>query len=236
MAEERRVLRAAGRRRRALRRKLELARRYAWWREELRVVLTRTNRITRRTFLALGERWAERGLIAHPDDVFWMKAGEVTAVLDGRLELAGLAAQVPARRRHADRFRRWHPPDTLGAAPRAVTAPAVTGRALAGTACSPGIAEGPVCVLRSLDQAPTVRPGSILVLEYSNPGWTPVYTVAAGLVTEEGGLLSHGSIVARERGLPAVIQVRDATRLLIDGQRVRIDGDRGSVLVLDETQ
>jgi pyruvate,water dikinase len=117
-----------------------------------------------------------------------------------------------------------------------VTAPAVTGRALAGTACSPGIAEGPVCVLRSLDQAPTVRPGSILVLEYSNPGWTPVYTVAAGLVTEEGGLLSHGSIVARERGLPAVIQVRDATRLLIDGQRVRIDGDRGSVLVLDETQ
>ncbi len=91
-----------------------------------------------------------------------------------------------------------------------------------------------MCVLRSLDQAPGVTPGSILVLEYSNPGWTPVYTVAAGLVTEEGGLLSHGSIVARERGLPAVIQVRDATRLLHDGQRVRIDGDRGSVLVLEE--
>jgi pyruvate,water dikinase len=231
--EEARVLRAAGRRRRALRRKLERARRYAWWREELRVVLTRTNRLTRRAFLALGERWAERGLIDSADDVFWMKAGEVTAVLDGRRDLAELAAAVPARRRHADRFRRWHPPETLGARPREAALPAGAARALAGTACSPGVAEGPVCVLRSLEQAPAVRPGSILVLEYSNPGWTPVYNVAAGLVTEEGGLLSHGSIVARERGLPAVIQVRDATRLLSDGQRIRIDGDRGSVVVLE---
>ena len=74
------------------------------------------------------------------------------------------------------------------------------------------------------------------MLEYSNPGWTPVYALAGGLVTEEGGLLSHGSIVARERGLPAVIQVRDATHLLHDGQRVRVDGDRGSVMVLDENE
>ena len=173
-------------------------------------------------------------MIQQPDDVFWLTAPELEAALDDRDALSRLASEVPRRRRHADRFRRWRPPETLGAPPRASAAPAGAARSLAGTACSSGVAEGPVCVLRSLDQAPSVRPGSILVLEYSNPGWTPVYTVAAGLVTEEGGLLSHGSIVARERGLPAVIQVRDATRLLRDGQRVRIDGDRGSVLVLDE--
>jgi pyruvate,water dikinase len=156
-------------------------------------------------------------------------------VLDGRLELSQIAPQVPRRRRHADRFRRWRPPETLGAPPHDHSqAGHAETRSFEGTPCSPGIAEGPVCVLRSLADAPRARPGSILVLEYSNPGWTPVYTVAAGLVTEEGGLLSHGSIVARERGLPAVIQVRDATRLLRDGQRVRVDGDRGSVLVLDE--
>ena len=233
--EQRRVLAAAGRRRRALRRRLLRARRYAWWREELREVLMRTNRLTRRAFLALGERWARRGLIARPDDVFWITAAEVMAVLDGRLELSQLAPQVPRRRRHADRFRRWRPPETLGAPPHDHSqAGHAETRSFEGTPCSPGIAEGPVCVLRSLADAPRARPGSILVLEYSNPGWTPVYTVAAGLVTEEGGLLSHGSIVARERGLPAVIQVRDATRLLRDGQRVRVDGDRGSVLVLDE--
>jgi pyruvate,water dikinase len=235
-AEERRVLGATAWRARSVRRKVVLARRYAWWREELREVLMRTNRLTRRAFLSLGERWAARGQIARPDDVFWMTAGEVVEVLDGRLDLSYLAMQVPRRRRHADRFRRWRPPDTLGAPPRdGRPGPAGT-RSLAGTACSSGVAEGPVCILRSLEEAPKARPGSILVLEYSNPGWTPVYTVAAGLVTEEGGLLSHGSIVARERGLPAVIQVRDATRLLHDGQRVRVDGDRGSVMVLDENE
>lgn len=232
--EERRVLSAAPWRARSIRRKIALARRYAWWREELREVLMRTNRLTRRAFLSLGERWAARRLIASPDDVFWMTAGEVTAVLDGDLELSSLGVQVSRRRRHGDRFRRWRPPDTLGAPARAGRSATTEARSLAGTACSSGVAEGPVCILRSLEEAPKARPGSILVLEYSNPGWTPVYAVAAGLVTEEGGLLSHGSIVARERGLPAVIQVRDATRLLRDGQRVRVDGDRGSVLVLDE--
>ena len=234
--EERRVLRAAAWRAPSIRRKIALAREYAWWREELREVLMRTNRLTRRTFVALGGRWAASGLIARPDDVFWITAAEVTAVFDGRLEPEQLARQVPRRRRHADRFRGWRPPDTLGAPPRGRVAEAGDMSALAGTACSPGVAEGPVCVLRSLEEAPKARPGSILVLEYSNPGWTPVYTVAAGLVTEEGGLLSHGSIVARERGLPAVIQVRDATRVLRDGQRVRVDGDRGSVVVLSDSK
>jgi pyruvate,water dikinase len=233
--EERRVLGAAGRRARSVRRKIALARAYAWWREELREVLMRTNRLTRRAFLSLGGRWAERGLVAEPDDIFWMTAHEVVGVLDGRLDLALLAREVPRRRRHADRFRNWHPPDTLGAPPREPGGLPPNARSLRGTPCSAGVAEGPVCVLRTLEEAPKAAPGAILVLEYSNPGWTPIYAVAAGLVTEEGGLLSHGSIVARERGLPAVIQVRDATHLLHDGQRVRVDGDRGSVLVLDET-
>ena len=232
--EEHRVLTAAGRRRRSMRRKILLARRYAWWREELREVLMRTNRLTRRAFLTLGRRWADRGLLHSADDIFWLTATEVTGVLSGRLDVGRIAADVPARRRHADRFRRWRPPETLGVASSAVAPRTEGSRALTGTACSSGVVEGRVCVLRSLEQATKVTPGSILVLEYSNPGWTPVYTVAAGLVTEEGGLLSHGSIIARERGLPAVIQVRDATRLLRDGQRVRVDGDRGSVLILGE--
>ena len=127
-------------------------------------------------------------------------------MLDGERDLSRLAAQVPARAATPTAFAAGAPrrrSELLRVPPR----PAPRVARSPGTACSSGVAEGPVCVLRSLDQAPSVRPGSILVLEYSNPGWTPVYTVAAGLVTEEGGLLSHGSIVARERGLPAVIQV-----------------------------
>ena len=157
--EERRVLAASAWRARSVRRKVVLARRYAWWREELREVLMRTNRLTRRAFLSLGERWAARGLIARPDDVFWMTAGEVVEVLDGRLDLSYLAMQVPRRRRHADRFRRWRPPDTLGAPPGAGRSGTTGARLLAGTACSSGVAEGPVCILRSLEEAPKARAG-----------------------------------------------------------------------------
>jgi phosphohistidine swiveling domain-containing protein len=237
LEEEQRLAAVAGWRAPSLRRKAARARRYAWWREELRDVLARTNRLTRRAFLAQGERWAVRRILERPEDVFWLEAGEVVAVLDGELDPTAAAARVEPRRRHADRFRRWQPPETLGAPSAERRAPSKENSdgsgVLRGTPCSTGVAEGPGAVLRSLEDAPGIQPGSILVLEYSNPGWTPVYTVAAGLITEEGGLLSHGSIVARERGLPAVIQVHRATELLRDGVQVRIDGDRGTVTVLD---
>jgi pyruvate,water dikinase len=238
-AEEERLARAARLRARAVRRKAATARLYAWWREELRDVLARTNRLTRRAFLAQGRRWAERGVLADETDVFWLKAREVVGVLERTLEPAEAAARVGPRRRHAARFRNWRPPEALGAATAGGdnrTPPDEPSGVLRGTPCSAGSAEGPVAVLRSLSDAPSVEPGSVLVLEYSNPGWTPVYAIAAALVTEEGGLLSHGSIVARERGLPAVIQVPGATSIMRDGERVRVDGDRGTVTLLDRVE
>jgi pyruvate,water dikinase len=235
-AEQERLIDAAGWRAGSLRRKARRARLYAWWREELREVLARTNRLTRRAFCAQGSRWAERGILDQPQDVFWLEAREIVAVLEGELELAAATARVAPRRRHSERFHRWEPPETLGVPAYERSAPDQEPdgtTVLRGTPCSTGVVEGPVALLRSLEDAPRVSHGSILVLQYSNPGWTPVYTVAAGLVTEEGGLLSHGSIVARERGLPAVIQVPRATKLLHDGDRVRLDGDRGTVTLLD---
>jgi rifampicin phosphotransferase len=102
---------------------------------------------------------------------------------------------------------------------------------LVGEAVSPGIAEGRVRVILDPHGA-RLEPGEILVCPSTNPGWTPLFLIASALVMEIGGLMTHGSIVAREYGIPAVVGVHQATTLLKDGQQIRVDGNNGRVYVL----
>jgi phosphoenolpyruvate synthase/pyruvate phosphate dikinase len=97
-----------------------------------------------------------------------------------------------------------------------------------GLGVSRGVVTGPVRILRALDPE-ALRPGEILVARATDPGWTPLFHRAGGLVTELGGMLSHGAVVARELGLPAVVNLPGATRLLRDGVVVTVDGGRGIV-------
>ena len=100
-----------------------------------------------------------------------------------------------------------------------------------GMGVSPGVAEGPVRVVRD-PRSEQLRPGEILVCAGTDPAWTPLFLTAAGLVTEVGGLMTHGSVVAREYGIPAVVGVHEATTRLTDGQRIRIDGTSGAIEIL----
>ena len=106
---------------------------------------------------------------------------------------------------------------------------------LVGDAVSPGVVEGRVRVVRS-PQGVRLEPGEILVCPATDPGWTPLFLTAGGLVMELGGLITHGSVVAREYGIPAVVGVDRATTRLHTGQRVRVDGNLGRVTLLEETQ
>jgi pyruvate,water dikinase len=103
---------------------------------------------------------------------------------------------------------------------------------LIGDGVSPGIAEGPVRVVLS-PHGVRLNAGEILVCRATDPGWTPLFLTAGGLVMEMGGLVTHGSVVAREYGIPAVVGVEEVTRRLRTGQRVQIDGSAGRVRVLD---
>lgn len=87
--------------------------------------------------------------------------------------------------------------------------------------------------VRELGDAERLEKGEILVAPYTNPGWTPLFNLAAGIVTEEGGLISHGAIMAREYGIPTVLQIRGATKIFQDGQTLCVDGDRGVVEILE---
>ena len=91
--------------------------------------------------------------------------------------------------------------------------------------------EGRARVLVQVDQA-VIEAGDILVTRYTDPSWTPLFVSIAGLVTEVGGLMTHGAVIAREYGLPAVVGVEHATRLIRDGQRIRVHGTEGYVEIL----
>ncbi len=103
--------------------------------------------------------------------------------------------------------------------------------ALVGTPVSPGVYEGPVRVVEHA-QGARLEPGEVLVAATTDPGWTPLFLTAGALVMEVGGVMSHGSVVAREYGIPAVVGITDATRRLRTGERVRVSGDDGSVVRL----
>ena len=105
--------------------------------------------------------------------------------------------------------------------------------ALVGLPVSAGTIEGRARVILNIENA-DLESGDILVTTYTDPGWTPLFVGIKGVVTEVGGLMTHGAVIAREYGLPAVVGVERATRLLRDGQRIRVNGTEGYVEILPE--
>jgi pyruvate,water dikinase len=102
---------------------------------------------------------------------------------------------------------------------------------LRGFAVSPGRVSAPASVIRSPDDFAQMEPGTILVCPTTTPAWTPLFSQAKGLVTDIGGVLAHGSIVAREFCIPAVLGTGEASKRIHHGQRITVDGDRGLVLL-----
>ena len=192
--------------------------------------------ILRRAALEAGRRLKERGLLRDPNEVFFLRLEELAPALRGEAAL-DVPAVVAARKAEQERLRRFEPPPVVVGEYRPArfeqADPIPQKHTLVGVAVSPGVVTGKARVILELDPADRVEPGEILVAPFTDPGWTPYFLAAAGVVVDVGGLLSHGSVVAREYGLPAVVNVGPATRLIQTGQRLQVDGDRGVVTILD---
>jgi pyruvate,water dikinase len=190
----------------------------------------------RRQLLAAGAELRERGVLDRADDIMFLDFREALAATASGGEFR---ERIAARRAEYDReMRRRSVPGLLlsdGTNPEALGsgAPAADGT-LVGMAAAPGTATGPARVI--LDPAGAhVEPGEILVAPTTDPGWTPLFMTAGGLVTETGAAMAHGPTVAREYGIPAVICVRDATQLIATGDVITIDGAAGTVTVAPGT-
>lgn len=178
---------------------------------------------------------AAAGRLEAVEDVWFLRYPELEA-LAASPEALDARSLVQERKRAYERARHLRPPLVLcsdGEAPTLPRPSSLPAGALGGLGASTGVVEGLARVV--LDPASeTLHQGEILVAPYTDPGWTPLFTHAAGLVCDVGGMMTHGSVIAREYGIPAVVGVGDGTRRLRTGQRLRVDGGRGIVEVLEE--
>ncbi|OUL28462.1 glycerol-3-phosphate acyltransferase [Nostoc sp. 106C] len=187
------------------------------------------------SFVALEQIWLKSGLLRETGDIFFLELDEIgnlVAAADSEFRNQ-LQKLVQKRRSQFDQDSEINQVPLLvyGHTPPHPLAPSAlySDQTLQGIPASHGQAEGRVKVLRNLQNIPEINKETILVVPYTDSAWAPLLVRAGGLIAEAGGRLSHGAIVAREYGIPAIMDVRGATWLLQDGQRVRIDGSRGIV-------
>lgn len=198
----------------------------------------------RHVVLAAGELLRQNGTVDAPEDLFFLTAAELDELLAGQSMFPRHIRDLIARRQqwHRD-LSRLAPPDhfTLAAgsywgdgreSPSAVAPQAPDGRRLQGAAACGGRVTAGAVVLQSAAQGHTLQEGDILVTRQTDPGWASVFFLVRGLVVERGGMLSHGAIIAREYGIPAVIGVAGATQAIRTGNRLCVDGDHGVVDIL----
>jgi pyruvate,water dikinase len=204
-------------------------------REELRSETGAAMFHVRTVLLEAGRRLEERGRLAAREDLWDLDIGELgRALRDPRFDAAGAVARERGRRaawRRIEVPNRFRSEDVPGFRylPHAGGAPALR---LAGTGISPGLAEGRSRRLETPEDGAALEAGEILVAHTTDPGWTPLFARAGGILVEMGGTLSHAGIVAREFGIPCVSNVEGIMRRIRDGQLLRIDGTRGEVEVL----
>lgn len=190
------------------------------------------------SFVALEKLWLQSGLLSETGDIFFLEFAEIRRIVEqnDRALIERLPGLIRTRRSQLEQdhqlttvpfvFYGNEPPPPLNVSDRSST------QQLQGIGASPGIVEARVKILRNWQTFPEIDRNTIIVVPYTDSGWAPLLARAGGLIAEVGGRLSHGAIVAREYGIPAVMDVSNVTRILAEGQRVRIDGSRGIVEIL----
>jgi pyruvate,water dikinase len=183
----------------------------------------------RALYLEVGRRMVARGVLEKQEDFFFLSIPEIERIATGELGVTWVREQIPKRRLEFARHMRANPPLVVRSDGKPVVKPTAAGPILRGTPVSWGTAKGPARILLDPSDGALLQRGEILVAPFTDPGWTPLFLTAGALVMEIGGIMSHGAVVAREYGIPAVVGVKDATRVLRDGEMIEVDGATGEV-------
>jgi rifampicin phosphotransferase len=219
-----------------IRKSIRQIKQYYVWRERVRSDIVRVLAQVRRLSLALAGRFVERGWLDNRDDYFLLHLEEIRAVILGYRPSESLRALAADRSAEMARYRTIQMPllmceselssliRTAGISSRSDDESQFTGHPVSG-----GCVEAEVVVVRDPGDFGRMKPGAILVAPATDPSWTPLFTLASGVIVEVGGVLSHASTVAREYGLPALANVKHATKRLKTGERVRLDAINGVV-------
>jgi len=205
------------------------------FRENIKSEVIKLLTTMRKLLIQLGKRLEEKDILKNEDDIFFLRYEEILPLIQGNTDF-DIHEVIIARRTEYDKNSSVTPPDTVfgrfdpdNYVPEAIDEQA---QELKGLGVSPGTATGKARVILRADTDEQLLAGEILVAPFTDPGWTPYFVPAAAIVMDEGGVISHGSIVAREYGIPAVVNVGSATKIIKTGQKIQVDGNRGLVRIL----
>ncbi len=207
------------------------ARKGAEMREMARSVLIKSYEPSRLILQDLGRRLVDRGILDETTDVYHCAMPEIIDILAGHWDGTGLKVLVEDRKRIREELSELEPPDVIiDETPQPLAQQHENhGAVLSGLGVAAGSASGSARLIRHPEENSRLLAGDVLVAPSTDPGWTPMFLRAKAVVMEVGGYLSHGAIVAREYGIPAVVNVPGVMKSLKDGEQLTVDGDEGKV-------
>lgn len=181
----------------------------------------------------LGHRFYERALIKEPDDIFFCTWPELFSVLSCEWDGRGIQDLIAVRKDWMREMESLAPPDVIYGETPKFTEPITGGsnNCLVGVPVATGKSSGSVRLISHPDEGGRLQPGEVMVAPSTDPGWTPLFLKAGAVVMETGGFLSHGAIVAREYGIPAVVNIPGVMGILEEGQTIVVDGDNGKIFL-----
>ncbi len=205
-------------------------------REAARSALVALMEPQRRLLMQMSVNWRNRGLIDDADAIFELSLPELRQIIEGAVGAEGVCNRLSDRR---TQLKRWHERDAKAVLLEQTGQPEPTfdenhaiaheGAWIAGMAVGTGHARGRARILQSPEEGVRLEPGEVLVAPSTDPSWTPLFLKAGGLIMETGGYLSHGAIVAREFGIPAVVHLPGILKQLKTGDEVEVDGRMGRI-------
>jgi len=211
-------------------------------RENQRFVRTQAYSLVRTLVQGIGAQWEEKNLIIKAKDIFYLELDEIWSYIEGTSTCVNLKGLIELRKAEFKAYELENPDDRIETAGEVYFgnsfAQPVTNTeegVIKGLGCCSGIVEGEVKVVLSPDSQLKLNK-EIMVAKQTDPGWGVLFPSVSGLIIEKGSMLSHSAIVAREMGIPAVIGVKNATKIFASGDRVRLDGSKGTLQILKETE
>ncbi len=211
---------------------IDLMRNYIGYREYPKYGMINRYFVYKQALLKEAEGLLQEGVIQEKEDIYYLTFEELREVVGTHK----LDRQILSLRRDEYKlYEKLTPPRVITSDGEIITGEYkrenLPAEALAGLPVSSGVIEGRARVILNMEDA-DLEAGDILVTSFTDPSWTPLFVSIKGLVTEVGGLMTHGAVIAREYGLPAVVGVENATKLIKDGQRIRVNGTEGYVEIL----
>lgn len=215
--------------------KIEKMRKMLWWREEFRDISTRFYYIIRIYTIELAKELVKSNVIESVDDIWLLRVTNLWDYLDKKITKKDIKNIIEKNKLYYNSYRNFISENEIGSILSSGDDNSKNENIeIQGLGANNGIVVGIARIIESFEEIDKLEQGDILVTKFTDTGWTPKFAILSGIVTEYGGILCHAAIVSREYGIPAIVSCHDVMKKLKDGQKIKIDGATGKVVILED--